>query len=223
MAKIERRERMALDRAYEVYRKAIQADVPSDLYSVVEALKTVQNAIDACRRGHTKLTGRLWRKIQQALYDRLITGFPSYVVVHQEGGKLLEARKPLPQRGFLELHPEGLKRNDDFFRIDFTDLHELTLSKLSKVLQESGPSIRTEDFLALSVECTDACPLPPTVVFGHERLYQEAIEARRQAYHEWWDLYWRAYCTPDPQERTSVQQAMVSLESVWGRLSDRKE
>ncbi len=216
----DRREKMSLDRAYEVYCTTIKLESSADLHAIVEALKTVQNALNASSQGAVKLTDRLWYRIRQALFDKLLTGYSNELDIFDQSGSPLLTGDSIPESGSLKINPEGLRRVDDRFHIPVIDLHEMTLIKLSKVWDLHGPSLRQEHFVDLHIECAGgACMLPANVVFGHERLREETKHGRRLAYTEWWDLYWRAYCTPDEEELSTVRERMAMLESIWGNLS----
>ncbi len=216
----DRRERMSLDRAYEVYCTTIKLESSADLHAIVEALKTVQHALNVSSKGAFKLTDRLWYRIRQALFDKLLTGYSNELVVFDESGAMLSIGDPISESGSLRINPEGSRRADDRFHIPVIDLHEMTLIKLSKVRDLHGANLRKEHFADLHIECAGgACMLPANVVFGHERLREETKHGRRLAYTEWWDLYWRAYCTPDEEELSAVRERMAMLESIWGNLS----
>ncbi len=218
----DRRDKMSLDRAYDVYFRTIKGG-GDDLFAIVQALKTVQHALDACQSGGIKLTERLWKKIQQALFDKLLTGHSNYLCVFDGSGVIVESGIALPDFGIFEIHPEGLRRDDDFFRAPIEGLHELTVMKVSRAWSLHGSMLKHEYFVNLQIECSgDACLMPPGIVFGHERLREETEEGRRSAYTEWWDLYWRAYCTPDEEEKEVVLDRMAMLEAVWGRLSSEQ-
>ena len=75
MGRTDRRERVALDQAYEFYKGTVGNGEIFTLHSLVNSLKTVTNALSASADGHLTLTTRLWLRIKQALFDKLITSF----------------------------------------------------------------------------------------------------------------------------------------------------
>lgn len=110
MARTERREKVALDEAYRFYKTALSVEDPLDLHSLVNSLKTVNLAIAASEEGHLKITTRLWMRMRQALFDKLLTSFPAHFVIMDTTGMAIEPKTKLPAGGTLEVHPEGLKR-----------------------------------------------------------------------------------------------------------------
>ncbi|MBX3073101.1 hypothetical protein KF707_09760 [Candidatus Obscuribacterales bacterium] len=219
MAKQERREKMSLDLAYEVYCNTIKAGGSVELHAIAEAIKTVKSAMHASSSGAVRLTDRLWYRIQQALFDKILTNYSSRIEVLTYQQEPLSAGEEIPQTGLVRIYPEGLRRLDDWFELPVMDLHDMTVKKVSKVRAQHGDRLSHEYFIDLHIECAGACMMPPDIVFGHERLRDEARQGREIAFSEWWDLYWRAYCTPDPEELTTVRERMAMLESVWGDLS----
>lgn len=215
----ERREKMSLEHAYEVYCNTIKAGSSVELHAIVEAIKTVQNALQASSSGAVRLTDRLWYRIQQALFDKLLTNYSSKIEVLDSDQKRVPVSDSIHQTSTLKIYPEGLRRADDWFQIPVLDLHEMTVTKVSKVREQHGEVLNREHFVDLHIECAGACMMPPEVVFGHERLRDEARTGRESAFSEWWDLYWRAYCTPDSEELVTVRDRMATLESIWGDLS----
>ncbi len=215
----ERREKMSLERAYEVYCTTIKVESSVELHAIAEAIKTVQNALNASSEGAVRLTDRLWYRIRQALFDKLLTNYSIKLECLDAGGQPINLAEPVPNTAVFKIHPQGLRRLDDWFQLPVLDLHEMTVSKVSKVRELHGELLDKEHFVDLHIECAGACMMPPGIVFGHEKLRDETKQGRKVAYAEWWDLYWRAYCTPDPEELTSVRERMELLESVWGDLS----
>jgi hypothetical protein len=218
MEKADRRDRVALDKAYEFYRQTL-TEGTNDLHQVANSLKTVCHALDAAESGELDLTLRLWKKIRQALFDRLLTSFAAHIVATGADGQVLSHREPLPDDCTLELHPEGLRRDDDVFSIAIEELHPLTRSRLDKVWVERGPGTRREDF-ASSSECDGGvCTMKPyTFIVGEEVLSSEANSGRQKAYSNYWRLYWQSYCSPNSREKQYLSRQMASLEAVWGNL-----
>lgn len=219
MATQERREKMSLDHAYEVYCDTIKAGSSVELHAIAEAIKTVKSALKASSSGAVRLTDRLWYRIQQALFDKLLTNYSTKIQILDGDQKPVETGDAMPQDGSVRIYPIGLRRLDDWFEIPVLDLHEMTVIKVSKVRQQHGDELNREHFVDLHIECSGACMMPPEIVFGHERLRDETRQGHEIAFSEWWDLYWRAYCTPDSEELTTVRDRMATLESVWGDLS----
>jgi len=216
MRKLDRREKLALDEAYRVFRVINKEESPPDLFQLVRCIRTVGNALAAPNEGQLKLTVRLWRRIHLALFDKLFTCYPAHVVIYNAEGTVLKPKKPVPDQGVIEIHPEGLRRADDTFKMEIENLHPDTRQALTKVWEERGSnSTKREDFS--NVECGEFCTTKHYVV-GDEVLQAESSKGKEQAYGRWWDLYWQAYCTPDKEEKRHIQKQMESLEAVWGNL-----
>lgn len=218
MARVDRRDKIALDEAYSYYKNTVVSDGNSDLLTMVNALKTVSFALHASTAAEFKLTKRLWLRIEQALFDKLVTGFPSHVVVLGGDGNVLTVDDELTEDCVIELHPEGLRRADDVFRMPFCDLPPVTQMQMTRVWREKGPDLRREDFIvANECDASGLCPVKPFAI-GHEILEREANSGKQVAYQQWWGLYWQAYCTNDAREKELLTQQMSSLESIWGNL-----
>ncbi|MBI4533419.1 MAG: hypothetical protein HY711_05675, partial [Candidatus Melainabacteria bacterium] len=76
MARLERREKLALDESYRYYRMLDKNGGQPELYRLVKCFKTVSAALNIADEGQFKLTRQLWRRIHQALFDKLVTTFP---------------------------------------------------------------------------------------------------------------------------------------------------
>jgi hypothetical protein len=223
MIKTERRDRVALDEAYDFYRQTVNDGSTQDLHKLANSLKTVDSALNAAESGDLELTHRLWSKIRQALFDKLLTAFPAYVVAVTPDGAALANRASLPDGCIIELHPEGLRRDDDVFHMAIEHLHPLTRSRLNKVWIERGPATRKEDFDHMAdarAACEDGvCSIRPnTFIIGGDQLAREAQNGRERAYQDYWRLYWQSYCSPSSREKQYLTRQMASLEAVWGNL-----
>ncbi|HEY9712198.1 MAG TPA: hypothetical protein V6C72_01935 [Chroococcales cyanobacterium] len=218
MARKERREQVALDEAYRFYKEVLSSDSTHHLHRLVNSLKTVNAAIVASEKGHLKITTRLWMRMRQALFDKLLTSFPNYLVVIQADGTPLAGGAPLPDDGMLEIHPDGLRRNDDCFSMEIKNLHPSTRNRVNKTWTEHGSVTRPSDFMEIDCSLEGVCA-PKLFLLGDDVLQMEVKEGRQEAYQQWWDLYWRAYCTPDRNEKWRIGTQMASLEGIWGKPS----
>jgi len=214
----DRREKLALDEAFGFFQRSLEQQLILDIYSLAKALKTVSMALDGVREGKYKLTLRLWNRIQSALFDRLVTRYSAHVVVYTADEKALNARQPWPEDGTIEVHPEDLKRADDYFRLPLKQLYPPTRERLEKIWTERGPRIQNDDFTDLLSECNDFCSIEDFVV-GGELLREESVTAKLEAYQRWWDLFWQSYGCSDKKEKQDIMQEMSALEQVWGNLN----
>ena len=220
MAKVDRREKLALDEAYRLFHKTLDgehAEQAPDIYSIARSLKTVSKAIESADGANFKLTVRLWQRIERALFEKLITSHPSHLVVYGTAGSALKPKEKWAEEAVIELHPEGLRRNEDCFRLKAKDLNSGTRARLEKLWMERGPSVRGEDFLDVEEECGEYCT-PKNFVIGDEILRTESMQGKVNAYAQYWDLFWQSYCTTNPKEKKVMTQQMNALESVWGNL-----
>ena len=214
MAKVDRREKLALDEAYRLFHKTLEGDnAPEHIYSIVQSLKTVSKAVDAAGDGHFKLTVKLWQRIQRALFDKLVTSYPAHLVVYDENGQVLKPKESWSDYGVIEIHPEGLRRKDDYFRMGVNHLPINTRSRLEKVWSERGPSTRADDFIGIEEECCGGICTPKNFIIGDEILRIESLKGKEDAYAQWWDLFWQSYCTSSVREKHAMTMQMNQLES----------
>ncbi|MFN8550633.1 MAG: hypothetical protein U0103_04015 [Candidatus Obscuribacterales bacterium] len=216
MARLDRREKVALDQAYEFYKSTIGSNEAFTLHSLVNSLKTVSVAVSASNDGHLTLTTRLWMRIKQALFDKLLTTHPAYVIIYDGSNAPIEPKQRIPDDGTIEIHPHGLRRDDDRFSIELKHLHPVTRKHIQKVWIERGPDTKSDDFS--NYECDGDVCMPKLFLIGDEVLQKEASNGKKEAYSQWWDLYWQSYCTPDRREKQQLTRRMNSLEAVWGNL-----
>lgn len=226
MERTDRRDAIALDKACEFYRELVADGSTSDVHKLANSLKTVNMALEAAEKGELELTIQLWQKIRQALFDNLLTGFPSHIVAITADGRVLSEKEALPDDCLLELYPEGLRRADDSFTARYRDLHPHTRGLLDRVWRERGPSLRREDFALAGAAAAAAgceggvCAMRPnSFVLGADVLTAEAQNGRQKAYREYWRLYWQSYCSSHAREKQYLVRQMASLEAVWGNLN----
>ncbi len=216
MAKADRRDKKALDESYKYYRHLDQNHSPPELYRLANTLKTLTKSLLLAEDGQLKLTRQLWKRVQQALFDKLITSFPGYVLVSNEDGEQVSPKHPFPDEGMVEFHPDGCKRADDIFRMEIKHLYPTTFYNLSKAWKDKGATVQPGDFG--EVACSEmGCPVKPAV-YGLDVIDAESTQGKQNAYQQYWDLYWQAYCTRNRSERSSIFRQMDELESVWGTL-----
>jgi hypothetical protein len=218
MVKSDRREKLALDEAYRLFQSSLEGDTLLDLFHMAKALKTVSSAINGATTGQFKLTVKLWHRIYQSLFDKLVTSYPSHVVIRNPEGAVLATREAWPVEGTIEVHPEGLKRDDDSFSLALGQLDGATREQLEKAWLDHGPSVRKDDFMPVNEHCTEEYCLPKKFIIGKEILHEESTQGKQVAYQQWWDLYWQSYCATNENEKQAMIRQMYHLESVWGNL-----
>jgi hypothetical protein len=215
MARIDRREKLALDAAYRFFRAVVKDQRSPDLFTLANSLKTISNALRAPQNGEFKLTIRLWERIEETLFDKLFGAFPTHVILLSEVGQVIPGGQPIPDDATVEVHPHGLRRSDDVFSIAIKNLHPLTQLRLRKVWKEKGGTTKPEDFQ--TVDCGEVCQ-PKGFIVGEAVLLNESELGKQRAYQRWWELYWQAYCSNDKQERLAIEKEMSQLEGIWGDL-----
>lgn len=216
MKRLERRERSALDEAYQYHRALDKEGLPADIFTLSRCLKTVSAALKMPQGESFKLTRQLWQRMYSALFDKLLTNFAGHMVVLNTNGDALDQKEAFPQDGILEFHPDGLRRDDDSYRIEIKHLYPKTFHCLQSVWKQNRAFIKKEDFNAS--DCGEhGCFLKPFMV-GEEVLAAESMTGKEKAYKQWWELYWIAYCTQDSGEKLELYSQMEQIESVWGNL-----
>ncbi len=216
MARADRRVRKALDESYRYWRIVDKNNERPELFSLANSLKTLTASLELAENGEFKLTRQLWRRIQQALFDKLITSFPGYITVMDMDGAQILPKSEFPEDGEVIFHPENCRRADDHFHMEIKHLYPATFYNLKKVWKEKGAQVAPDDFP--DIHCTSEGCLMRPVVFGTEILDQESESGREKAYHEWWELYWHAYCARGKNERNLIYKRMDDLEAIWGNL-----
>src|SRR6516165_9902720 len=136
MARLDRREKVALDNAYRFFREVMRNGSAPDLYRLANCLKTISNAMTASQTSEFKLTTRLWRRIQETLMDKLLASFPAHIIILSNQGEALGAKELVPEDALVEVHPQGLRRSDDSFRLEIRLFHPLTQARLKKAWKE---------------------------------------------------------------------------------------
>ncbi len=215
MARIDRRQKLALDQAYQLYRQIIKGEKRADLYQLANCLTTINEILAGNVSDQFKLTKRLWQRNFESLCDLLITSFPVYIVIYDQFGQMQKPFQRISEPAIVEIHAEGLMRKSDIFRLELERLNVLTRTQLEKVWTSRGPRLKPEDFQ--NIDCGEFCA-PKNFLIGDEVLTNESELGKERAYKRWWDLYWQAYCAPSPPERQAVQEEMYILEKVWGNL-----
>lgn len=215
MARIDRREKIALDNAYRFFKEVVKEERTPELYRLANCLKTISNALRAPETSEFKLTTRLWRRIQETMLDKLLATFPTHVIILSAKGQALQSKESVPEDAFVEIHPQGLRRADDAFRLELKHFPPLTQVRLRKVWKEKGGTGKPEDFA--QIDCGSVCH-PKNFIAGEEMLRNESEQGKQRAYQKWWELYWQAYCSNDKHEKLVIEKEMLDLEEVWGDL-----
>lgn len=216
MGRQDRRERTALDEAFRYFRELEGGDLAPDIFRLNKAVKTLAFALAVSDVSEFKLTKQLWKRLHQALFDKLISNFNGQIEVLDEDRVPQEIRNPLPERGWVVFHPERCKRDDDSNEIEIQRLYPKTHAVIKHVWEERGAFIKPADFEG--GECTGGVCFMKPMVPGQEVLSEESSKGRADAHNKWWELYWQAYCSGNKRDQDNLTKQMNDLESIWGNL-----
>lgn len=217
MGRTDRRQRTALDEAYRYYNAVEAGGEPLEIYRLTKAVRTLAFALTFCDTGEFKLTRQLWKRLHQALFDKLITNFSGKIIVLDENRTALEPGATLPEAGFLDFLPDNCRRADDVNEIELVRLYPRTYNALKHVWeQRRSDTIQSGDFAGS--DCDGGVCFMKPVVTGHEIMGEESRKGKDEAYSRWWELYWQAYCTANRRQQEVIMRQMSELEAVWGNL-----
>jgi hypothetical protein len=216
MSRVDRRNKLALDESYRYYRTLESGESPQ-IFQLTKSLRTLSTALAFADQGEFKLTRQLWKRLQQALFDRLINTFEGELRVFDMSGKKYEPGKSLPADGYVQFHPQGCKRADDVVQLELSRVYPKTYIGIERTWLAGRSHTTPADFEQIS-ECDGGICMMKPVVVGHDVLSNESRSGKAEAYTKWWELYWQAYCTKDKQERASIFKHMTEIEAVWGNL-----
>lgn len=216
MGRTERRERTALDEAYRYFQRIESGEEVANLFLLNKSVKTLSFALAFSDTNEFKLTRQLWRRLHQALFDRLITSFPGQIAVYDSERKIQEIRNTLPEYGYLEFIPDRCRRTDDINEIEIARLYPKTHGVIKRMWEQKGAFIKPADFDGGDCD-NGVCYMKPMVV-GQDVLCEESKKGKDEAHSKWWELYWQAYCINNKKEQDLIQKQMNELESVWGNL-----
>jgi hypothetical protein len=217
MARIDRRGKLALDESYRYYRH-LETGAEPELFALTRSLCTLSHALYFAETGEFKLTRQLWRRLQQALFDRLLSSFHGRFTLMNADRVVVEFGTSVPEDGFISFRAEGCKRVEDVAMIEVSRLYPKMFVVISKAWAEGRTRLSPEEVAAMP-DCSDGgvCMMKP-VVLGRETLDAESKHGKTQAYRKWWELYWQAYCTPKKADRQDLYRHMLEIETVWGSL-----
>ena len=212
---IDRRQKLALDEVYRLYRQIIKEEEQPDIYQMANSLTTLNSALTNNSYDQFQLTKRLWQRIFENLFDLFIKSFPIYVIIYNQDGEIQTTCESIVEPAVIEIHAQKLKRKTDIFSLDLDRLNPLTKNRIEQLWLEQGAWFKPEDFKNL--ECGEFCT-PKNFLIGDEILRNESEIGKERAYKRWWELYWQVYCAPRLLDKQVVQQEMYTLEAVWGNL-----
>lgn len=216
MGRLDRREKLALDESYRYYLTLEAGEKPA-VFRLTQSLRTLSTALAFPEHRDFKLTRQLWKRLQQFLFDRLITSFAGELSVHRQNGTRVLPGRPIPSDGYVRFRTDGCKRLDDIAELEVKHLYPKTLKGLSTAWMAGRSRVRPQNFDGIN-ECDAGVCLMTPVVVGVDVLNEESRTSKDEAYRRFWDLYLQAYCTPRKHERAMIYKHMSQIESVWGDL-----
>lgn len=216
MGRQDRRERTALDEAYRYYRQLDSSEEKPDIFRLNKAVKTLSFALAVSDVSEFKLTKQLWKRLHQALFDKLISSFEGRIAIYDENRQAMEILQRLPENGFIEFYPEACRRDDDINEIELSKLYPKTYNVIKHVWEERNAFIKPQDFEGKDCD-GGVCYMKP-VLLGQEVLVAESNNGRADAHNRWWELYWQAYCSADKRDQDILVKQMNELEEIWGNL-----
>jgi hypothetical protein len=222
MGRNERRRSMPLDEAYFYCRRLeLRLERPA-LFKVCNAIRTVDLALsadgDVFPGAPAHISAQAWSSIRDQLFKLLITNFPGYFLVYEEGhSEPLAEGGQWPEKGHIEFYPERILRRFETYYCDFGRMDPVIMSTLrwcfsqerhdiapSLFNSEPEPELEEEETVALLDRMYEICE-------------EEAEEGKKKAHRRWCQLYWEASGCPDRRVRHELQKKMLCLQSVWGR------
>lgn len=215
---------MPLDEAYFYCRRLeLKLERPA-LFKVCNALRTVDLALspDGSDTEHSVVSAHIsaeaWSRIRDQLFKILLTSFPGYFLVYEEGNsEPCEPGNSWPQSGFLEFYPEKILRRFETYSSRFERIDPLTLTTLRWCYSQDRHNISPSLFNSEP----DLAGAQEEAMAFLDRMYEiceeEAAEGKKKAHRKWWQLYWEANGCPDRRVRHELQKKMLCLQSVWGR------
>lgn len=222
MANFERRQAMALDEAFDYYRKLENRQETPHLWTMLSALATIDSALSS---SETSITQNAWSCVRDGLFNILISSFPGSFRIYGTSGPV-EPSQPWPDEGIIEFCPQDAHRREDAYRADLSRLEPDTACVLRWNFADEKPQIRPQDFASRELDNLSEL-LPADEPTEQERLLasfyeiccSEAHKGKKKAHHKWWQLYWEANSCTDKRQRNSIRKNMLSLQSVWGKPS----
>lgn len=214
---------MPLDEAYFYCRRLeLKLERPA-LFKVCNAIRTVDLALspdgDAPAGAPANISAEAWSSIRDQLFKILITSFPGYFLVYEEGhGEPLEGGTTWPKKGYIEFYPEKILRRFETYTCELGRLDPATTGILRWCFAQDKHNIAPAMF---NNEPELELPEAEETMDFLDRMYEiceeEAEEGKKKAHRKWCQLYWEASGCPDRRIRHELQKKMLCLQSVWGR------
>lgn len=218
MKRVDRRRKLALDESYQYYKTVEDGELVQN-FKLASSFRTVATALAFADSGEIKLTRQLWKRLQQALFDKMVNTCAGTVRVFDLTGYEYEPGKNIPDEGYIQFHPQGCNRTDDTARLELSRIYPKTLEGIRRAWSEGRCVTGPGDFDAISECSSDGICLMKPVVTGHEILSTESQSGKDAAYAKWWKLYWQAVDSADNQQRLVIFKQMTEIEEVWGDLN----
>lgn len=225
MAKLERRNNMALDDAYHYLRGLEERRERPSLHKLCSAIATLDRALEpfAGEPVTTNLSTDIWAQVRDGLFNQLVAYFPGGFNVTCDDGTLLEPGSPWPESGQLEFYPDRTSRKSDSYTARLERLDPQIALAFRWCFADGRQVLQSSDLKQPQLaagDCRDEASEEEARLLM-ERLYavceEEASKGKKKAHRKWWQLYWEADSCQDRRTRHRLHKEMLELQSVWGR------
>ncbi|MBX3073089.1 hypothetical protein KF913_04170 [Candidatus Obscuribacterales bacterium] len=222
MASLDRRNSMTLDEVGRYLRELRNLESPSQ-NKVCNSIITIDLAFEGTESSLSQhLSKDKWDRIRTELFDILISSFPGYWNVYEEGSLIpLELRADWPDSGYIEFCPTRSNRQSDILRADLSTIHPSIVLAMRWCWAEGQNQTTVENFKTYrESRLGDQSEEAQTVREFLDRLFEtcvtEAEKSKRIAHRAWWRLSSEVSSCQDKQTVKQLKKKMLELENVWG-------
>lgn len=223
MATQDRRKKLTIDEINEYWLRLNQGAEQPSLHRIVNAVRVLDVALaESDSPMNNKLSGHVWSKIRDDLYDMLVTSFAGYFLVYSDlTGTPLEPGDKWPEQGTVEFYPERTNRRDDACPGSLSKLSPAIALRLRWNFAEGHQNIKPEDFQGYRENKAGSGDERQEAERLLEELYAtcatEASKLKKIAHRKWWQLHHESTNCSDRKKTCELRRQMEQLELVWGR------
>lgn len=219
--KIDRRNSMALDEAYQYCRLLESGDETPVLHKLVSSIHTIDLATDPERKMSPAISPDAWCRVRDSLFAILVASFSGYFLVYLDDEVApIEQGSDWPKRGRLEFYPEAARRRTDYCesRLERIDPEVSTSLRwlFARGQQTANPS-HFERLRQAEVNEEERGAVSALLEQFYEICEREATAGKKRAHHKWWQLYWEENSCKDKQQKRELRRELLELQSVWGQ------
>jgi hypothetical protein len=208
------RNAIALDDAYFYCRQLETGAERPDLFTVCNALRTLDFALEAHHESPMPMTlcVEAWTRVRDSLYAVLVSSFAGYFFVYDENENVVEPGNEWPDNGYLEFYPDRINRKNESYKGYFQHMPSAVLNPIRWAFAEGRQQLSAENFRRAE-EADEARELLERL---NDVCEEQASEGKKKAHRKWWQLYWEANSCPNKRRKHELQKQMVALQSIWG-------